>query len=419
MHARRWAVILGGSIVWLLFSLPGSAQKSLRVPAKPAAIFSQIDNFTADLSEITGWRVRRKVPSEIVTKAKFQSYLQSHTRDASHQKEVHAEETALKMLGLVPADFDLVRQTEDLLGEQAAAYYDYKKKRLYILDSTPEGDDQRMALVHELAHALADQQHSLGKYLDQAAANSDASTAREAVMEGQATWLTWAYEAKRVGRKAEVPEGMIEQLTREEPNAEFPVLSAAPLYMRESLLFPYNAGAKFQDAVYRDRGRSAFDAVFATAPRNTHQVIHPGDYLTGKGGGFSVAPSYELLLGERNREFRGVIESYLGEFDHAVLLRQYAGESIGATAAAHLQGSGFRLYEHKREKYPVLAYWSEWDSPEAARVFFDLYQKVMRAKWKKLEIASAKADELEGAGDSGKFRLRISGRVVQALEGLK
>ena len=168
-------------------------------------VFSQMDEMVATLAEITGWPVKKKVPSEILSKDKFQRYLSSHIKDSSHDKETRAEELALKMFGLVPQDFNLARETEDLLGEQAAAFYDYKKKRLYIIDSTPAGEEQQMALVHELAHALADQQHSLGKYLNQGSPDSDESTAREAVMEGQATWLTWAYEAKRAGGKGEVP----------------------------------------------------------------------------------------------------------------------------------------------------------------------------------------------------------------------
>ena len=47
------------------------------------------------------------------------------------------------MFGLVPQDFNLGRETENLLGEQAAAFYDYKKKRLYIIDSTPPAKSSR------------------------------------------------------------------------------------------------------------------------------------------------------------------------------------------------------------------------------------------------------------------------------------
>jgi hypothetical protein len=435
MPSRRPAAALSAILCAIFFACFSFAQPASSVAKKGAApgatgtpLFLRIDEFTAALSEITGWPVHKKVPSEIITKAKFQQYLQAHTRDKSSLREIHAEELSLKMLGLVPADFNLARETEDLLGEQAAAFYDYKKKRLYILDSTPEGDDQRMALVHELAHALADQQHPLGKYLDENSDNSDQTTAHEAVMEGQATWLTWAYEAKRVGRKAEVPPGMIDELTQSEDSGpDFPVLSAAPLYMRESLLFPYNAGARFQDAVYRSLGRQAFDSVFVNGPTSTHQIMHPGAYLgqkTPKDSPEVKGPSYERLLASYEpapppHELRGLIESSMGEFDHAVLLEQYVGKPEGPAAAAHLRGGGFRLYEHKKEKYPVLAYWSEWDSPESARVYFRMYQKILKGKGKKMTITSTAPNQITGTGDSGQFLLRITDRTVQSLEGLK
>ena len=383
-------------------------------------VFSQVDGMVAALAEITGWPVKKKVPSEILSKEKFQRYLSSHIKDSAHDKETRAEELALKMFGLVPQDFNLARETEDLLGEQAAAFYDYKKKRLYIIDSTPAGEEQQMALVHELAHALADQQHSLGKYLNQGSPDSDESTAREAVMEGQATWLTWAYEAKRAGGKGEVPLKMLDQLTSErDSNSEFPVLDKSPLYMRESLLFPYNAGARFQDAVYRKLGRGAFEAVFAQGPRSTQQILHPAAYFDRTAPATIEPLGIAKIAGKQAALFRPVIEGAVGEFDHAILLRQYVGESEGAVAAQHWRAGWFRLYEHKKEGYPVLSYVSQWDSPEAARAYFGLYQRVLKGKWKKMEVASATPTEVSGTGDSGRFTVRLSGTSVQSIEGLR
>jgi hypothetical protein len=384
-------------------------------------VFSQVDAMVATLAEITGWPVKKKVPSEILSKDKFQHYLSSHIKDSSHDKETRAEELALKMFGLVPQDFNLARETEDLLGEQAAAFYDYKKKRLYIIDSTPAGEEQQMALVHELAHALADQQHSLGKYLNQGSPDSDESTAREAVMEGQATWLTWAYEAKRAGGKGEVPLKMLDQLTSEhDSNSDFPVLDKSPLYMRESLLFPYNAGARFQDAVYRKLGREAFEAVFAQGPRSTQQIMHPTAYFD-KTAPATIEPlAIAKIVGIlQASQFRPIIEGPVGEFDHAILLRQFVGESEGSAAAQHWRAGWFRLYEHKKDSYPVLSYISQWDSPEAARTYFELYQRVLKGKWKKMEVASATPTEVSGTGDSGRFTVRLSGTSVQSIEGLR
>ena len=383
-------------------------------------VFSQVDEMVATLAQITGWPVKKRVPSEILSKDKFQRYLSSHIKDSSHDKETRAEELALKMFGLVPQDFNLARETEDLLGEQAAAFYDYKKKRLYIIDSTPAGEEQQMALVHELAHALADQQHSLGKYLNQGSPDSDESTAREAVMEGQATWLTWAYEAKRAGGKGEVPLKMLDQLTSEhDNNSEFPVLDKTPLYMRESLLFPYNAGARFQDAVYRKLGREAFEAVFAQSPRSTQQILHPTAYFDGTAPTTIEPLGLAKIFGKQAAQFRPIIEGAVGEFDHAILLRQFVGENEGAVAAQHWRAGWFRLYEHKKEGYPILSYVSQWDSPEAARVYFELYQRVLKGKWKKMEVASATAAEISGTGDSGRFTVRLSGTSVQSIEGLR
>src|SRR5207237_8153258 len=100
-----------------------------------------------------------------------------------------------------------------LLGVRAAAVEHYEKKLLSVRDSTAEGTEQQVALVHELAHALADQHHRLCKYLHKGSPDDGAATARQAVMEGQATWLTWAYVSKKNGGKGEVPASMLDRLT--------------------------------------------------------------------------------------------------------------------------------------------------------------------------------------------------------------
>jgi hypothetical protein len=62
---------------------------------------------------------------------------------------------------------------------------------------------------------------------------------------------------------------------------------------------------------------------------------------------------------------------------------------------------------------------SEWDSPEAARAFFDLYQRVLRAKWKKFEVASSSPGLATGTGDNGRFSLRLDGAIVYSIEGIQ
>ena len=118
------------------------------------------------------------------------------------QEDIRIEELTLKKFGFVPKDFDLAKTTVDLLTEQAAAFYDFHKKKLYITDWTSP-DLREAALTHELAHAIADQNFNLGRFLKQASKNDDGALARMAVMEGQATWLMSESIARRGGRIAQ------------------------------------------------------------------------------------------------------------------------------------------------------------------------------------------------------------------------
>jgi hypothetical protein len=385
---------------------------------KSAALFQEVDEMTASLSEITGWPIRRKVPAKIITKEEFRHQVESRMKGSSSHKELRAEELTLKMFGFIPQDFDLAKETVDLVSEQAAAFYDYSKKRLFVLDSTSEGSEQRVALVHELAHALADQQHNLGKYLHKDNPDDDASTAREAVMEGQATWLTWAYVAKRNGGKAEVSQEMIAKLTENSTadGADFPVFAKEPLYLRESLVFPYDEGMKFQDAVYKKLGKKSFDEIFNRPPRSTQQILHPIDYIEDEKPEDPDPPTLDKSI---IKEFRVLNDGSVGELDHSMLLRQFVSDRDGRDCARQWRGGAFRLYEHKRDKYTVLTYASEWSSREGARQFFTLYQRVMKGKWKQMNVTERTPDHVYGTGDSGKFRLDISGTSVTFIEGLR
>lgn len=386
-------------------------------PAPAQELFTNIGHIKEGLSAITGLKFKHDVPYALIGKDQLRRYLEQRLRETMKPEDARAEELTLKMLGLAPADFDLRKNTLDLLTEQAAAFYDYNQKKLFVLEGSGGGDEERVALVHELAHALADQHFHLAKYIHEGMRSDDSATARQAVMEGQATWLMAAYISREGGGKPEVPQAVLELMKKSiEGSAaqQYPVFSQAPLYIRESLVFPYSDGLAFQDAVFRKLGREAFSEVFLQPPVSSGQILHPERYL-GHGG--AVIPNPPRL--PEPREFRKLADGTLGELDFRVLLSQYTTAAEGEALAAHLAGGSYELFEHKREKFPVLGVASTWDSPESARKFFEQYRKVMQGKWKKLEIASETEDMLEGQGDSGYFRVWMDGMTVNQMEGWK
>jgi hypothetical protein len=134
---------------------------------KPAGLptAAEINGILKELADITGFTIRRELPFSSVTREEVNKYLKDEIRQTVKPDEIQAEETSLKMLGFVPDNFDLKQTTIDLLTEQAAAFYDYHKRKLFISDwATANMRDE--ALIHELAHALADQTYSIRKFLD-------------------------------------------------------------------------------------------------------------------------------------------------------------------------------------------------------------------------------------------------------------
>ena len=80
-------------------------------------------------------KLHHPVPCAFITKADVNKFLKDRVKEVAKPDEIRAEELTLKKFGFVPADFDLAKNTVDLLTEQAAAFYDYNKKKLFITES--------------------------------------------------------------------------------------------------------------------------------------------------------------------------------------------------------------------------------------------------------------------------------------------
>ncbi len=366
----------------------------------------EVQQTLGELSVITGFPIKHPVAFESITREQINRYLQDRIKEVTKPSELRAEELTLKKFGFVPQNFDLRKNTIDLLTEQAAAFYDFHRKKLFISDWA-QTSMRDVALIHELAHALADQSFSLEKFTKKVEQDSEKSLARQAVVEGQAMWLTDAVIARRDGRsKARLEDDNNEA----EPSGKFPVFDTAPLYIRENLIFPYSAGERFQDAVYEKHQQAALSDVFRDPPVSSQQVMHPDKYFSHKA---PVLPG----LPKDPKGFKRFAEGVLGELDHSVLLRQYTTPDDAQDIAPQLSGSQYRLLERKKDKRVALVYASLWSDQLAAQRFFHLYRRILEGKWKKLQVTSESESVLTGEGDDGWFRVKLEGNIVRSTEG--
>jgi len=383
--------------------------------AQPApgdgGLFTQVDTITKKLAEITGWPLKRKVPAAMMSRQELDRYLNQKISKESKPQEIHAEELTLKALGFAPDDFDLKQSVLDVLGEQAAAFYDTKTRRLFVMESSA-GDTP--ILVHELSHALADQHFSLDRFIRHAGKSDDAHLARMAVMEGQAMWLMAEWQAAERGGSLVGQREVINMMAK--PNnasGQFPALEKSPLYLQETLLFPYTRGLVFQHAVIEKHGRGGYAEVFKNPPQTTQQILHPDAYFDARPAEAVTLPARKLPKG-----FKAIAAGNLGELDHQILLRQFR-VSDWEPMAAGWRGAAYRVSEHRRQKRSLLEYASTWETEAAAQRFFEAYRRsVLPAKHNGYAEDDARDGLVRAHGAKGRVELTLRGRMVIAVEGL-
>jgi hypothetical protein len=404
---KRFVSVIAATLLWAGLAF-GQADPRAR------ELCSQANQIAEELTTISGMALHHPVPCDFISKDKVNDFLKKRVKQVAKPEDIRAEELTLKKFGLVPENFDLAKSTVDLLTEQAAAFYDYDRKKLFITDSTPS-ETQQPVLAHELSHALADQNFNLGKYIRKGRNSDDGATARLAVMEGQATWLMSEYLARKMGQSLRNSPSLVRTMSAlsESGGGDYPVFDSAPLYLRRTLVFPYTAGMLFQNTLVERDGERAFSEVFRDPPLSSQQILHPDKYFK------HVKPSNpELPDPKLPRGYKGLVGGSLGEMEHSILIEQYLGKERSAAIAPHWRGCTFELDENKKAARVVLRYAVEWDSEESARQYFAAYQEILRKKWKKITYSPESPDAVTGEGDDGRFELRRKGALVTSVEGL-
>ena len=329
----RYAAI---AIVTLLV---GAWQSPPQPPASKLPTAQEIDSILRELSDITGFRIRKHLPFALITRAEVNRYIQEQIRDSVKPDEIRAEEVTLKKFGFAPANFDLKKTTIDLLTEQAAAFYDFKRKKLFISDwATVNMRD--VALIHELAHALADQNFPIRRFLDKADEDSEGSLARQSVVEGQASWLMLEVAARRAG-KTLADEATAQRLLNTDMDSaeeDYPVFNNAPLYLRKTLTFPYSDGGRFQQAVFLHDGTQAFARIFREPPVSSAQIMHPDRY-------FGKVALASPDLPKPVKHAKTFVTGAMGELETRILIEQYAGAALAGQLGPKLEG---RHLPHRR-----------------------------------------------------------------------
>jgi hypothetical protein len=325
----------------------------------------------------TGLKFTSTPKLELRTRDELRAFLETKFDEDQPALELAGQEQAYRLFGLLPDTLQLRPFLLSLLSEQVAGYYDPATKVLYVVSGGTAGaggsgsaatspEVLNVTITHELVHALQDQHFPLDS-IAKLRSENDRVMAAQAVVEGGATYEQMSVMLGGGNMFARMPGGWdrVRQVIRDS-QGQMPVLGTAPMFIQETLLFPYLSGAEFTRAFKEKRpGKSPLTDL----PLSTEQVLHPEKLLDSVDAPLKV---------ELPRPLGGsvVYENGLGEFETRLFLHQHLKDTESASRGATGWG-GDHYMVVRTPAGPAMVWLTLWDSQfDAAEFRFTLSQAV-------------------------------------------
>jgi len=405
-------------------------------------LFKSIDEIMRFVSRDTGLPLHHDIKKELIGRDEVQKYIEEKMKDDEDRKDMERSEVVLKKFGLLPRSFDLQPFLVSLLREQIAAFYDSKKKTVFMLNwLSPES--QKPIMAHELTHALQDQTVDLDKWMEEVRKRSkqsstpdrpdmevdEESSARSAVAEGQGMAVLIDYLLAPMGRSMKDSPQVVDMMRAGmDKDDSAPLLASAPLLLRESLIFPYRDGLGFVQAVLNNGGvDKAYTDLLLKPPQNTHEVLVPESYLKGEHIGHMRLPNIKKALA---KDYRQYDVGSIGHFDTIILLKQLAEPQVAQDLSADWRGGiyyagaknvvkGMKVDKDmvlKSTRDIALLYVSKWASADSAKQFAGIYATGLKKKYSKVDPIKDSTGVF--TTEEGVIHVEVIGNSVLVMESL-
>lgn len=268
-------------------------------------------------------------------------------------------------------------------------------------------------MAHELTHALQDQTINLQKWMKKGdkdlaeikkdptptdIQNDEIGDARQAVVEGQAEAVMLQYALAPVGRSIVDSPELVDSMESEMVNGtpDSTVFRDAPIFLKESLTFPYSYGLDFVVKLLQKGGKEkAFADLLENPPYSTRQIMQPETYLSGE----KIEPMLVPNFAHDFKEYKKFDIGAMGEFDVDVLIEQYAGKKMAKVLYPEWRGGYYYAARPKADAAAPLGllYVSRWSSAEKASEFADIYARSLAERYKNVKALDEPSGESSSA----------------------
>lgn len=383
--------------------------------AELEAVTAQIQK---QIEALRGDAFRSPVHVELTDAAGLVEYAKKRLEVTETEASLHADELAMKHLGLLPLDMDYLATTFAMLEEQVGGFYDPASDSFYLMDRF-SGGLAKIILAHELTHALDDQLFDIDGTLERTASTTDAELAYHAVVEGSGLGTMYAWMT------AHKDEWTLQDLIGAQGLTGG--LDDAPAVVWQPMLGSYWLGVAFLTKTSKWRSAQMtmkapkvenVKSAFAKPPLSTEQILHPEKYWEPSERDDPRA--IELTVGALPEGWTASAQDTLGEIFLALACTpSKVREAVDPTDPAAMMRikftndaatgwGGDRIVLLEKDGASLLELVTVWDSEQDA-VEFETAMKAIAA-----ELSKERA-QLEAGGGFAVVRSGDSVRVTSSL----
>lgn len=358
-----------------LTSLAGCGEQKAKGEGPYAELVAE---FVPKIEKETGLPFKTPPKIESRTRDEVGKFVRQQLESARARTQLAGQESAYKLLGMVPDTMNLLALLQKLLEEQIVGYYDPATKVLYVVDGAAPAL-LRQTVSHELVHALQDQYVKIDSVQAQVD-NADRQAAAQAVLEGEAVFLQLRMDPN-AGPMLKMPGGWDRiRDAMKDAQTGMPVFSAAPRAVREGLLFPYLGGADFVRRFIEKRPERE---LLLDLPISTKQILNDAAYFTESKATRDLPVTVTLPA---PRAGTVLYSNSFGEFETRLILVQHLKDEALARRGAG-GGDGDKFAVVRTADGDALVWATAWDSAVDAADFLDLMGDAARRRYELARIA--------------------------------
>lgn len=373
--------------------------------AQSPRLQNKIDSLRADIEKIRGKKFKHSVKVENQSMADFEKYLERTLRMQFSETLIENYGRIVKKLGLYrgPDITDFLSLAKMVLQSQAAAYYDPDMNTFYMVMQDLPQQMLDAVYVHELYHGFQDQYFNLDEYVmsqQSKKLNDDQLLARQAVVEGEATYIMtlWTMQnlfgmipepaALKMAIQAQaqmdvtkllemLKSGTVPQSADMKKAVES--MDDIPPFMVETLVGAYLKGMAFIFEIEQEGWQKVAELYQSKPPLSSEQILHPQKWLQQEKPFVFDWPAFEN--GDLFHDWNLLEENVIGELQWRIIFNEHGLTEIARDAAAGWNGDIFAILENKNSAELLLLIHTSWDTVDDAEEFELNYRELLQVKY--------------------------------------